>query len=374
MIVFILLCCLSISNASLLHLRALLQQRDAVPASPDPVGPPLPPPDTTPCPVMDCWLPAECFYQGATFDDQGCQLTCGDLLCVHCREDQEWSDCNAHCQRECDSPDPMICSRICTPGCVCKSGLVLLDGRCVTPDQCRGEIPHGCQGDGQMCGGITGSQCPQGSTCVQSQQFPDSSGVCQCNVACPIMDCFFPDFCEWRSDPTWDENGCQLTCGTCEIPHGCQGDGQRCGGFVGTQCPQGSTCVNDQQFPDSFGVCQCNVACPIMDCFPPDFCEWSDPTYDENGCQSTCGTLLCEIPHGCQGDGQMCGGFVGTQCPQGSTCVNDQHFPDSSGVCQCNVACPILDCHAPDFCQWTNPTYDENGCQSGCGTLACEEH
>jgi hypothetical protein len=30
-----------------------------------------------------------------------------------------------------------------------------------------------------------------------------------------------------------------------------------------------------------------------MDCFPTDFCEWSEPTWDENGCQSSCGTLVC---------------------------------------------------------------------------------
>jgi hypothetical protein len=170
-----------------------------------------------PCPIMDCLPPAECFYQDRTFDDRGCQSTCGTLICPphSCHADQEWSDCNAHCQWECNSPDP-ICSRMCVPGCVCKSGLVLLNGRCVTRDQC--PVAHGCQGDGEMCGGFAGIQCPQGSRCVSLENVdPDGVGVCQCNVDCPIMDCFPRGICQWFH-PTWDENGCQSSCGTLLCP------------------------------------------------------------------------------------------------------------------------------------------------------------
>jgi hypothetical protein len=228
---------------------------------------PLPPPPN--CPLLDCFAENHCEWVNPTFNENGCPncgtwtCTCDaneDLLecsshcsptcenpipqgcnscvtgcfckaglfrtederCVtwdrcagahSCPPDQEWTDGNSNCQRRCDSPDPMPCPRMRAPGCVCKSGLVLLDdGRCVTPDQC--PVPHGCQGDGQMCGGFEAIRCPQGSRCVDNPLFPLAvDGVCQCNVACPIMDCVPPDFCEWEQ-PSWDDNGCQTSCGT----------------------------------------------------------------------------------------------------------------------------------------------------------------
>lgn len=81
-----------------------------------------------------------------------------------------------------------------------------------------------------------------------------------------------------------------------------------CGGIAGTQCPSGSTCVDD----------------PNDDCDP------------ENG-GADCGGI-------CQPS--ACGGFAGTQCPKGSTCVDDPSDDcdpkaggaDCAGFCQADDA------------------------------------
>lgn len=53
---------------------------------------------------------------------------------------EEYSQCGAHpnCQRTCDNLDgPLICPKICMPGCVCEEGYVKnSDGLCVKPEEC----------------------------------------------------------------------------------------------------------------------------------------------------------------------------------------------------------------------------------------------
>jgi hypothetical protein len=80
----------------------------------------------------------------------------------------------------------------------------------------------------------------------------------------------------------------------------------RCGGFAGTPCAEGFTCVDD----------------------PNDSC-------DPNHGGADCGGICVEDPH------QMCGGFAGLQCPSGQTCVDDpgddcnptKGGADCSGIC-----------------------------------------
>jgi len=236
------------------------------------------------------------------------------------------------------------------------------------------QVPHGCRGDGQMCGGVTVriNQCPQGSRCVDDPNDncdPASGGAgcighCQCNVACPIMDCFRTEFCEWSGDPTWDENGCQLTCGTLICEHSCFEN------QVWSPCGAHPDCQRRCDSPDVLN-------CPRI-CLPGCVCRPGFALLDDGTCLAL-DQCPGEIPHGCRGDGQACNSrtFAARQCPQGSRCVDDPNDNcggvDCVGHCQCNVACPIMDCFRTEFCEWTgDPTWDENGCQTSCGILTCE--
>jgi len=107
------------------------------------------------------------------------------------------------------------------------------------------------------------------------------------------------------------------------------GSAPSCGGFAGTQCPAGLTCVDDptdtcelSRDADCIGICvggtgiscggfagtQCPAGLTCVD-DPTDTCELSR----DADCIGIC----------VGGTGISCGGFAGTQCPAGLTCVDD---------------------------------------------------
>jgi hypothetical protein len=56
-----------------------------------------------------------------------------------------FSECGAYesCQKTCENPTgPMICPRICAPGCVCQDGFVKdNNGNCIKVEDCPGPKP-----------------------------------------------------------------------------------------------------------------------------------------------------------------------------------------------------------------------------------------
>jgi len=131
------------------------------------------------------------------------------------------------------------------------------------------------------------------------------------------MDCFPSENCEYV-DATFDQNGCQTSCGTL-----------KCG-------------------------------CLVMDCFPPENCEYVDATFDHNGCQTSCGTLKC----GCL----VMDCFPPKNCQYVDATFDQNGCQTSCGTLKC---CPVMDCFPPPNCQYVGAPVDQYGCQTGCGTLKC---
>ncbi|GFQ77863.1 mucin-19 [Trichonephila clavata] len=74
----------------------------------------------------------------------------GSHIPKRCKVNEEYSLCDAHCQRNCSNYKlPVLtCTKICAPGCVCKKGLVRgPKGDCISPRACPSEgshKPHRC--------------------------------------------------------------------------------------------------------------------------------------------------------------------------------------------------------------------------------------
>jgi hypothetical protein len=329
------------------------------------------------CPVMDCFPPPNCQYINPTFDSYGCQTGCGKLNCS-CGDGEEYQECGSACPATCDTPIPEVCSDRCVSGCFCKDGLLRnSDGLFVPKDRC-----VGCEGQGQQCGGIAGLPCPQGTTCVDD----------------PTDDC----------NPLKGGSDC---IGVCKCT-GCEGQGQQCGGTAGLPCPQGSTCVDDPTDNcdplkggfDCIGVCKCTGSSGSSGS--------SDSVLIDTGSAAATATAteaasnVVPFPGGCGGilcrmlpcptwqqytpTGQCCpqcrtcrngGNPLATvdcsqmRCPGGYECegiskLRTDGTYERHGIC-CQQSCPIMDCFPPPNCQYINPTFDVNGCQTGCGTLNC---
>ncbi|GBP30404.1 Cysteine-rich venom protein 6 [Eumeta japonica] len=69
--------------------------------------------------------------------DQLMERDCGDKGGKPCLSQNEVYDmCNAQCEPSCADPEP-ICTKICTGGCVCASGLLRDEsGECVSVERC----------------------------------------------------------------------------------------------------------------------------------------------------------------------------------------------------------------------------------------------
>ncbi|OCT73556.1 serine protease inhibitor swm-1 [Xenopus laevis] len=58
--------------------------------------------------------------------------------CIICKGLQVYTPCSGHCPPTCE---PRMCHLMCIPGCKCKSGLVLHNGRCIPPSLCPKTLP-----------------------------------------------------------------------------------------------------------------------------------------------------------------------------------------------------------------------------------------
>jgi hypothetical protein len=174
-----------------------------------------------------------------------------------------------------------------------------------------------------------------------------------------------------RSDGTYDRHG--MCCPTSS----CEGAGQPCGGIAARLCPQGSTCLDDptdncnplKGGVDCAGICTCNpprcagILCVRLSC----------PTWQQyvptGECCPKCRTCLNGSTPLATVDCSLMRCPGGYSCQGISTLRSDGITYDRHGMC-C-PSCPIMDCFPPANCRFVNPTFDANGCQSGCGVLTC---
>lgn len=103
------------------------------------------------------------------------------------------------------------------------------------------------------------------------------------------------------------------------------------------------------------------ASCATVRCMAGTYCtEYSGTAqclpYD------TCATVdwTCEKGYECQDTPIQC--FAAPCAPTAPTCV------------QTAPTCWVIDCARPPAgCNYTNPTYDANGCMTSCGTLSCTD-
>jgi hypothetical protein len=56
--------------------------------------------------------------------------------CPKCtKKNQEYKPCGTRCPETCDNPNP-ICVEVCQPGCFCKEGYILHNGKCILKTYC----------------------------------------------------------------------------------------------------------------------------------------------------------------------------------------------------------------------------------------------
>jgi hypothetical protein len=117
------------------------------------------------------------------------------------------------------------------------------------------------------CGGLAGTACPSGSTCVDdpsdscdpAKGGTDCAGVCQAVFCGGIAAIQCPSGASCVDDPN---DNCDPNAGGADCGGVCEAS--VCGGFAGTACPAGSTCIDDPRDScdpkaggaDCSGLCQ----------------------------------------------------------------------------------------------------------------------
>lgn len=219
-----------------------------------------------------------------------------------------------------------------------------------------------------------------------------SCGELQCEgpIQCPMIACAPPEEgCSYNSSQaTLDSNGCPIDCG----PQVCGGPIIECPINMCVAPPEGCTLVPEP--PTRENPCPgCGtVVCPTPPPPPPpvtcenavrciplgEGCRYTqDPTYDENGCQTSCGEISCLPPP------VACPAIECAPLDRGCSYPNKEY--DKKGClvacgpvqCPAPIACPMIACLEPEGTncrQVTPPSEDANGCQIDCGQWKCDEN
>ncbi|XP_028178873.1 zonadhesin-like isoform X3 [Ostrinia furnacalis] len=241
--------------------------------------------------------------------------------------------CTTGCPATC-TPNDRVCPAVCGPiGCACLPGYVLSDeGKCILKEDCPDVA--GCGGDPNAELTMCTSGCPP--TCGQSDvACPDVCGPpgCQCKYGYVLSDgkCILPQNCPMDdSCPDGDKNAtrqdcpssCQPTCQEPMLP-----DGYLC---IDACLPRGCVCKSGYILSSSNGQCIAQEDCPQGPCglnevyssqkikCPPQTCESIYTSYEcqlqlpEPGCNCIDGYLRdgnnnCVPSDQCPGSTPICG-------------------------------------------------------------------
>lgn len=293
--------------------------------------------------------PSNCQYVGQVTGSNGCSQSCGELQCegpIQC---------------------PMIACAPPEEGCHYNTAAATLDGN-GCPTDCG---PQVCGGPPLECPAILCVQPPEGCRLVPDtaqENVCPGCGTIVCDEPPPPPTCEnavrcvpLEEGCRYLQDPTFDENGCQTSCGeiSCTPPP---------------------------------------VACPAIECAPLEGgCSYPNKEYDENGCLKACGPVQCPGPIACPMI--ACADPEGTNCVQTAPPSNDANGciadcgtwkcdgipgpinppippkPPGPPVCKPPQACPAIAC-APleEGCHYVGkPKYNRNGCVISCGAKICKQ-
>ncbi|XP_078670160.1 uncharacterized protein LOC144910683 isoform X25 [Branchiostoma floridae x Branchiostoma belcheri] len=328
-----------------------------------------------------------------------CQST-GIIVPTECGENSYFHSCGyGDCQPTCEEPAP-VCIQVCIPGCQCKAGFALRDGRCIPRSQCEGGGDYLDCNEPDVFWCDNGMCVHQNRTCNDEDNCGDRSDERGCPTgACKSSPCMNGASCCDLGD---DEFSC-----LCRLGY----HGETCGNFTDpcaseSRCENGGTCMRWEMGGDTPPEysCQC----------PPHFtgvtCEIPLPTVcDENTCEN--GGRCVTIPMPCMEGSGDCPEFR-CVCPAGVTgyrcefaigmCEEESCFNDGECMqvpckdyysCECRngtagARCEstgIIDCSEPDvfwcdngMCVHQNRTCnDEDNCgdrsdERGCPTGACK--
>jgi hypothetical protein len=288
--------------------------------------------------------PSNCQYVNQVTDANGCSESCGELKCdgpiecpmIACAPPNEGCYYNSSAAKKDANGCPIDC------------GPQVCDEK---PDPCPliacAEPPEGCR---VIPGVITPeNKCPGCGTVVC-----DEPPKCENAVRCVPP----AEGCRYVQDPTFDEKGCQTSCGEIScIPKPVVCPAIDCAPLEENGCSYPNKTYDEKGCLKTCGPIHCPgpIACPMIGCLEPEEknCQQTTPpVFDQNGCIKTCGVWTC---------GDTAEGPANPPKPRP---------PGTSGKCpKIGFICPTK-----PGCYWDpRGGVNENGCQTGCGTLICRE-
>ncbi|KAM4705238.1 SCO-spondin-like [Rhinophrynus dorsalis] len=274
--------------------------------------------------------------------------TCNSHNCTpECPGDQVYSDCANSCPRTCTDlqPDTECVNGSCEPGCSCPPGQLLLDGICVTPENCNCSLHP--SSNLQWAENLTLEERTREYGPGTVLYYQCNSCVCQAGVfTCTQEKCNVD--CQWSQWTDWSP--CTVTCGSgVQISQRHQVQ-QRL--YDGLECSGSST----RQRP-----------CSLPDCSCPDGERWRRRSPDVEFCERTCQEVYEDPQMNCSVRGsEGCVCEAGRYRSRSGLCVTAAHcecehngqlylpgaeWQDGCETCRCmnglrvcTSACPLLHC------------------------------